>query len=152
MRLRKVEGVGGDGGLPAYRPAAHPLRGRSRRGRAVCGTRTRVWRSQRAPRTRPARIGEVRVVRRRSGAGGSRAKLRECGPLAEATFRLPQAAGASAPSAPGFAADLGVRRRVLTKAMVDLAGGFCGGMVDLAGGFTPEVVDLAGGFLRGSWK
>ena len=41
---------------------------------------------------------------------GSRAKPRECGPLTEATFRLPQAAGASAPSAPAFAADLGVGR------------------------------------------
>jgi hypothetical protein len=45
-----------------------------------------------------------------SGAGGSRAKPRECGPLTEATFRLPQTAGASAPSAPAFAADLGVER------------------------------------------
>ena len=35
----------------------------------------------------------------RCGCGGSRAKLRECGPLTEATFCLPQAAKASAPSA-----------------------------------------------------
>jgi hypothetical protein len=49
---------------PAIWPVAHPLRGRSRRGRALCGTRTRGWRSQRAPRTRPAKIGEVRAVRR----------------------------------------------------------------------------------------
>ncbi len=41
--------------------------------------------------------------RAKSGAGGSRAKLRECSPLTEALLCLPQAAKASAPSARGFA-------------------------------------------------
>ena len=63
-----------------------------------------------SPRKRPAEIGEVRVVWLRCGCGGSRAKLRECGPLTEVLLCLPQAAKASAPSARGFAGDLGGER------------------------------------------
>ena len=157
---RKAGGVGGDGGLPAIRPAAHPLRGRSRRGRAMCGTARRLEvtegtrnasriPSPRAPRTRPAKIGEVRAVRQKSGAGGSRAKPRECGPLTEATFRLPQAAKASAPPARGFAADLGVGRERAARAIVDLATAFSGATGGLGDGFSGGSSGPGDGFFEG---
>jgi hypothetical protein len=53
--------------------------------------------------------------------GGSRAKPRECGPLTEANICLPKATVRAAPSAGGFAADLGDERDSNTKLMVDLA-------------------------------
>ena len=62
-------------------------------------------------------------------------------------FRLPQAAKASAPSARGFAGDLGGGRGVLTRRWWTWRVVSFGELVDLAGGFAREVVDLAGGFV-----
>ncbi len=95
-------------------------------GRAACGTARAARKSERnrgktrndfstdtAAREPPAHAAHDRPGagrRAKSGAGGSRAKLRECSPLTEALLCLPQAAKASAPSARGFAGDLGGER------------------------------------------
>ena len=104
---------------------------------------------------RPRRSGGRRPLRGRPPAWAgatcgthSRAKPRECGPLIEVNLRLPRAIFASAPSAHGFAEDLGVKRGHSTGLMVDLAGDFSWGLVDLAGGIVSGLVDLAGDFCK----
>ena len=181
---------GDDAGQPVgrrHRSAADPGDGRAACGtaRAARKSRRESWRdsqrflggrcSPRAPRARPAVIGEVLSRRAKSGAGGSRAKLRECGPLTEATLSSPASRQSVGSVRGGFAGDLGGERgefarddarKILagtsmrTRGRVTREGGNRVRMgctwrvgsgellVYLAGGFVEIAVYLAGGFLR----
>ena len=139
-------GVGGRRGVEVFfrpigrertRSAANPGDGR-----AACGTALAARKSRRSRRETCNDSSEDSIAREpphtpgrdrrgtsrpaRCGCGGSRAKLRECGPLAEATFRLPQAAKPSAPPAGGFAGDLGGGRGADAMPCSGLRGRFSG--------------------------
>ena len=130
---------------PAYRPGAHPLCGQSRR--RPGGVRDRTSGKAASPRTRPAEIGEVRVVRRGAGAGARGrssasavpSQRRHSGCRKPPKRRLrPRAASrqTSEVNADQMRCRWWTSRVAFGPELVDFTGGFPGKMVDLAGGFV----------------